>query len=225
MESLEIQNLSPDNSFFVEIFPDIWLMDNHKWAYYIWEKYDLRNVKGKPFALFHADYHWDAVNDFQDKSDIQKLAEIESADQILELVSNDEVRKDAFIAPAIIRGFINEVHFYCKQNDTDEGFWSPFLEEYEATQYFHNDIDSFISYSGPKKKLFDLDIDLFNKSGIWNEGDLWDEKQILHFLESCSGLIKSSEIVTIAMSFHYSGDTLDTRYLTEVVTSYLESII
>lgn len=222
---IEIQNLTADDSFFVEIFPKIWLMDNHKWAYYIWENYNLEKPTEKPFTLFHADYHWDAVNDFQDESNIQKLTEVETSDQIFELVSSGEVRKDAFIAPAIIRGFVNEVHFYCKQTNTDQGFWPPFLDKYDTTQYFHKDIDSFISYSGPNQKLFDLDIDLFNKSDMWNEGDLWDEEQIIHFLENCSELIKSSKIVTIAMSFHYSGNTSDTRYLTEVVTNYLESII
>jgi len=220
-----IHDFAPDDSYFEEIFPKVWLMDNHKWAYFVWEKHTIETNEKGPFALFHAHYHWDAVNDFKDSTRIGTLNELGTIDAVIALTASDQIKKDSFIAPAIIRGLVDEVHFFCKQMDNQHGFWPPFIKQYGAAQHIHSDAITFRSYSGSKPILFDLDLDLFNSSEMWAEGDLWEETDIIQFIENCSELIQSSTIVTIAMSFGYSGTESDTNYLTQLATSVIESIL
>lgn len=120
MKYPDIDKFEMNDRYFEEIFQNIWLMDNHKWAYYIWENFSSQKMPQIPSVLFHLDYHWDGVNDFRDSSTIKKLIDIKKVESIHDLVLEDEyIRKDSFISPAIIRGLVNEIHFYCKQNDRE----------------------------------------------------------------------------------------------------------
>jgi hypothetical protein len=38
MKFPDIDNFKMDDQYFEEIFPGVWLMDDHRWAYYVWEK-------------------------------------------------------------------------------------------------------------------------------------------------------------------------------------------
>ena len=69
----------------------------------------------------------------------------------------------------------------------------------------------------PKDLLLDIDLDIFNRSGYWATGDLWTDTEIAEFLEGCSALINSSRLITIAMSFNYSGSKEDTKHLVRLV--------
>ncbi|NQT09967.1 MAG: UPF0489 family protein [Desulfobacteraceae bacterium] len=168
----DIANFKTNDRYFEEISPNIWLMDDHKWAYYIWEKIFSQNAHKAPFALFHLDYHWDGVNDFRESTHIKELVNIKEIGKIHNLVLEDYIRKDSFIASAIIRGLVDEVHFYCKQKDTEPGLDESLLAEYKASQFLHHDIDSLISYSTQKPIIFDIDLDLFNKSGMGKLRDI-----------------------------------------------------
>lgn len=96
-----------------ELYPNVWLMDNHKWAFYAWESHRVRPGNEIPSVLVHVDYHWDGVNDFQEPETVTHLINLHSCENIKELVAEDIlVRYDSFIAPAIIRGFIREIHFF-----------------------------------------------------------------------------------------------------------------
>lgn len=211
------ENLSPDDSYFEEIAPNIWLMGDHRWAYYIWER-SLRKDRGKSRrSLVHLDYHWDGVNDFQSHTDQDRLRGTSELDEIYRIVSDEtRVRKDSFIAPAVIRGFIEEVHFLCFQRDTTPGIDPELLDRYGSKQFIYSDLNSLLK-GAPKGSLFDIDLDIFNRSGYWAEGDLWTDIEISQFLDGCIQLLESSSLVTIAMSFNYSGSVDDTRYLTRLV--------
>lgn len=37
--SLDTTNLQSDDEFLAELNSNVWLMDNHKWALYVWEKF------------------------------------------------------------------------------------------------------------------------------------------------------------------------------------------
>lgn len=224
-----VDNLKMDDQYFEEIFPGVWLMDDHRWAYYIWEKALLGNRNERPCALVHLDYHWDGVNDFHDKpSAIRKLVEINDIDSIYCLVREDkDVRKDSFIAPAIIRGLVDEVHFYCKQEDTEDGLDALLLQGHNARQFIYRSIESLISLQTSKPIIFDIDLDLFNinKHDMWAEGDLWTDTEIVEFLSMCSGMIQSSSVVTAAMSFGYSGTEQGTRHVTRLFSSFMERLM
>lgn len=65
--------------------------------------------------------------------------------------------------------------------------------------------------------LFDICLDLFNKSDQWEEGDLWEDHEIVEFLEKTSPYIEGADIVTVSFSFGYSGTTDDTKQLAALV--------
>jgi hypothetical protein len=217
MKYPDIESLRPDNFYFEEIHPNVWLMDDHRWAFYIWEKFLQHDGGKKPRALVHLDYHWDGVNDFSADADQERLRKISELDEICKIVSEEMgIQKDSFIAPAIIRGIVEEVHFLCFQRETEPGIDAELLDRYGSRQYFHPDLSS-LSEHAPAGSLFDIDLDIFNKSGYWDKGDLWTGIEISQFLYGCNHLLESSSLVTIAMSFGYSGSEDDTRYLTELV--------
>jgi hypothetical protein len=162
------------------------------------------------------------VNDFHgDPSAVRELAGIHDMEGIYSLVQrNRDVRKHSFIAPAIIRGLVDEVHFYCKQVCTGPGLYPPFLKEHRARQFIHQGIESLLSHRISKPVIFDIDLDLFNNSDMWDEGDLWTDPEIVEFLSICSHMVRSSSVVTAAMSFGYSGTEEDTRHLTRLFASF-----
>lgn len=219
-----IKNIREDPEYYEEIYPNVWLMDDHKWACYIWESLYSRKVK-LPSTLVHIDYHWDAISDFSDDYALS-LIENPSLVELKELIKNDQfIRKDSYMAPAIIKKQINEIYFYCRQTDTEIGFYQPFLDEHKAKQIFTDDINELSEQINDTEMLLDIDIDIFNKTRQWSEGDLWEEKEIISFLDSCENLIKNAKVITIAMSHNYSGTPEDTKYLTELTVSKILNII
>jgi len=212
-----LNTIRRNGNFFKEIYPDVWLMDNHKWAFFIWEDYRYKNPGMLPPTLVHIDYHWDGINDFQSLAEINDLINVASSKEMRKLVAQDSlVRLDSFIAPSIIRRIIEEVHFHCLQSDSDEGIDNDLLRRYRAKQFSHSNIDSLIQSAAGKSVIFDIDLDIFNRSGQWSRGELWAEDDILSFLDKCSILIANSSLVTIAMSFDYSGASRDTKYLVQL---------
>jgi len=218
MDYSVLDNIRRSGKYFEELYPNVWLMDNHKWTFYVWEDYRFRRSVGIPPILVHMDKHWDGVNDFQTPETIADLININSAKGVMNLIEHKSlVRYDSFIAPSIIRGFVKEVHFYCLQDDTDVGLDDDLLYRYKAKQFIHKTLKSLIEHVGGRSILFDLDLDLFNRSDQWNEGDIWPEEDIVRFMGKCSELIINSPLITVAMSFDYSGTDKDTKYLAKLV--------
>jgi len=206
------------DAYIEEIYPNMWLMNNHKWAYFCWEQYKLTHNSNFRFNLIHLDFHWDGINDFQDEERLSKLKMIDSLNKLHELVNQGEFIKDAsFIAPGIIRGILKEIHFYCFQDDTEPGIDESLLEEHNCVQYIHNDIDDLITHTFEGDIFFDLDLDLFNKNDYWNQGDIWEENEIIELIDKCSEIISKSSLVTIANSPGYSGTKDDLEYLKNLV--------
>jgi len=208
------------NDYLEEIHPNIWLMNNHKWAYFVWQKLKYKN-NTIPSTLLHIDYHWDGINDFHNKIDVtKKFIKLNKLPQIYDMVKkNDLIKADSFIAPAVIKKIINEIHFYCFQNGVENGLDASLLQENAATQYIHKTQHSIIKIIGNKSIIFDLDLDVFNKSKNTFKPDIWPKKDIKKFLHNLSGIIKNSCIITIAISRIYGG------YSLENIKSLLEIVI
>lgn len=218
MPSIDYSTLKEDDNYYQVIDNDVWLMDNHKWALYIWEDY--KNLKSvNKFSLVHIDYHWDGVNDFY--NDAIKEAELLSGnlDKVKEFIIEDTwIRFDSFIAPAILRGFIEEVHFYCLQNDgVDMGIDSDTLTKTSTKQTIHENIESIASQSYDSPLIFDFCLDIFNKSDNWYDGNIWNEELIIEFINKCEHLVKKANLVTISLSFGYSGTEDDTKRLAQLI--------
>ena len=114
---------------------------------------------------------------------------------------NDEedlIRLDSFIAPSIIRKVVDEVHFFCFDDDTEPGLHKSLLERFGATETRHDSIESLIKEIEGKEKslILDLDLDLFNREKPFYA----EEQRIIEFSNRCTNLIKQAEVITIAKS-------------------------
>lgn len=208
-----------NEEYFEEIYPDIWIMHNHKWSLFCWEKY--RENNHIPSTLVHLDYHWDACNDYsENESTIRDMNLNEMKDVIIE---NTNIRKDSFIAPAIIRGYINKVEFHCLQKDNAIGLDSDFLNRYNAIQNIHDKIEDLILAIGSQEIILDLDLDIFNTLGS-KFGVLWEKEKIESYIDTITPLIKQAKVITIAMSYGHTGYDDGIEYLTKLVVPMIVNI-
>jgi len=209
--------LLPDDDYCVQIGPGLWLMDNHKWALVAWER---ERARGQRYVLLHADFHWDGVDDFaQDGSPREALLAASVDDLVAMTAAEDHIRFDSFIAPAVRRGLLSEIHFYCQEVDSNDGGLDAGLCAHAGVQQFvHDDIDTFASVDTAGPLIFDLCLDLFNHSDNMEfEGDLWADVEVLGFLDAMSSHLRAAAVVTISLSFAYSGTEEDTRHLAQLV--------
>src|SRR5690606_14317188 len=119
------------------------------------------------------------------------------------LISEDDwIRYDSFIAPAVMRGRFDVVHFFCKQdNEWDIGVGDEVLAASGTTQILHTSAESLASIDPAYPLIFDLCLDLFNRESTTEYGsDLWPDEEIVRFLNTVQPLIKSACLVTISLS-------------------------
>jgi len=206
-----------DDNYYEEVLPDVWLMDDHRWAYLIWE-ISREKFDGRTASIIHIDYHWDAGDDFFEYPKMERKFKSLSLNDIKPLVKDDRwIRFDSFICPAIIRGIINEVHFLCYQDDGDVGIHEGSLEKHQAQQFIYRSSKDLKKQKFNKPYIFDFCIDVFNRSDMYYEGDIWNIEEVDNFLDDLELLVKNAKIVTVSMSYGYSGTTEDTKRLTNHV--------
>lgn len=141
-----------------------------------------------------------------------------SLSSLKKVILNDEfIRKDSFIAPAIIRKCIKTIHFHCLQTDTPLGFDATFLSENYTKQIIHSSIKKLVCSIKEKEIVLDLDLDLFY-TPIHLGGSVWNKEDIINYIDIIKPLIKKAKIITIAMSHHFSGTPEETLYLTKLIT-------
>ncbi|WBY03600.1 hypothetical protein PE066_08735 [Ramlibacter tataouinensis] len=128
------------------------------------------------------------------------------------------IRYDSFIAPAVLRGRFDVLHFYCLQDDDDDaGIDAAVLAAGQAQQVLHQSAQSLAGLQPAHPLIFDLCLDLFNRADGYFESDLWSDEEVNAFLQTCRPLIESACLVTISLSFGCSGSRADTRRLAELV--------
>lgn len=208
--------LVEDGDYRVQLAPGVWLMDNHKWALLAWER---ERVPGRRYVLIHADFHWDGVDDFDSDGAPTKDLLAADVDELESLIADDKyIRFDSFIAPAVRRGLLSEVHFFCKEDDgNDVGLDADLCSDGGVQQEFHVDAASLAALPPKGPLIYDLCLDLFNGAEDLFEGELWPDADVLAFLEETRDHIVAAEIVTISLSFGYSGTEADTRHLAQLV--------
>lgn len=175
--------IEEDPEYFEEIYPQVWLMDDHKWSFYIWESHYQKTLM-IPSSLVHIDYHWDAINDIIDEEAYELICNSDLPSLKEEIKKDKYLRKDSFIAPAIIKKYIKDVFFFCKQRDTEIGLDKPLLKKYGVNEHRANHISEINTNLKDKKLLLDIDVDIFNKSTYWATGDIWSETEIQHSYRS-----------------------------------------
>ena len=214
-----------DETYYAEISPNIWIMDNHRWAFCVWEKYFNEN-KSAALSLIHIDYHWDSVNDFKKEEDIQYLIDCDLESILSYMKNSNLILDDSFIAPAIIRGRFKTVYFYCRQYDNEAGLDYDLLKRDRAKQKIITCDKSLSRLKIKGKYILDIDLDVFNDSNESFEGKLWSNEKIYKFLASISEIIRNSEIITIAYSFGtgYIGDEEGAQVLLNQVFDFIQNL-
>ncbi|SOT45992.1 UPF0489 family protein [Burkholderia cenocepacia] len=222
MNASEITQLQPDDAYLVALSQDIWLMDDHRWALLVWEQF--AHTHGiRPYSLVHADFHWDAINDFYQNAqqrDALLAAGLPELDAMIR--EGNWIRYDSFIAPAVIRGLVSDVHFFCLQDDDAPGLDAELLNSSGARQSLHEEAVALSQANFDAPLIFDLCLDLFNRSDQWYTGELWSDAEVTTFLEQMRPVIERALVVTVSLSFGYSGSEADTRRLTALVLPRLE---
>lgn len=215
---LDYEQLREDSRYLEQLSDRLWLMDDHKWALLVWrrlwnEKTELRGT------LLHADYHWDGVYDLLDYSEHEEELVNANLDELEALIdANRFVKYDSFIAPAVTIGLFAAVHFYCKQDDgSDRGLPTQLLERVGCQQHIHETVASFCGVDPVGPLAFDLCLDLFNRSNMYYEGEIWSEAEIREFLAASARLIQAADVVTVSLSFGCSGTEEDTQRLAALV--------
>jgi hypothetical protein len=222
--SFNLDQFDSDDELLLDLGCGIWLMDNHKWAILAWDTFKTSTRSGCA-TLVHADYHWDGVNDFHRASqfEMQQLLDAD-AEKLSEIIRKDEkIKCDSFIAPAVIRGIIADIHLFCRQKDQDNiGLSDDLLRRHGITQTIHKSVHSLAAQSYSQPLIFDLCLDLFNESEVWDEGDLWPDIEILQFLSQIKHLVQTANVITVSASFGWSGSQDDTRHLAKLVLPLLK---
>jgi hypothetical protein len=220
--SFELGHLEQNEEFLRALPNGIWLMDNHKWALSVWA----HQHKGVRRCLFHADHHWDAVDLFygDELAQTQLLAaDIQTLDEWI--LEENRIQYDAFIAPAVRMGLFEQVHFLCTQkDDTDKGLDSALCAAADVFQRLHDGIDSFAAVTPKAPIVFDLCLDLFNESTTYYGSELWSDDQIISTVTSFEHHVRAAELVTVSLSFGYSGTKNDTRRLAALIVPRLIAI-
>lgn len=175
---MNIESLAPNDNCFQEVAENVWLMDNHKWAIYVWERH--RKSSGiARFSLLHVDYHWDAIDDFSGRPEAE--AQLLAADlpKLKAMVRDEDgIQYDSFIAPAVRRGMFDEIHFYCKQDDgVDVGIDEHLCAQVGTKQFVHSEMEHLLTLRFNSPLILDICLDLFNDSDYFGEGEIWSDDE------------------------------------------------
>lgn len=216
---MDYHTLERDDQHVEHLGRGTWLMDNHKWALWVWERHAADSGTAK-FTLAHADHHWDGGYDFFESPIEEAAMLVADLEGLHSLISEGNwIRYDSFIAPAVMRGRFDTVHFFCKQdNGGDIGIGNEVLAAVGATQTLHASVESLASIEAAYPLIFDLCLDLFNNESKMEYGsELWPDDEVVEFLEAVRPLVESACLVTISLSFGCSGTPDDTKHLAELV--------
>lgn len=192
MSRLDDRIFTNNDDFYEFVGNDIWLMDNHKWSFVIWNQ-ELKD--DEKYLLVHVDYHWDSGYDYWFSPDEEQAFLSASDSEIIEIVKEETyIRYDSFICPAIAKGLIDEVHFYCLQGDDlgDIAIHEEFLTKFKCDQVLHDHSKTLSKISTTKPILFDFCIDVFNRSNELYRSDIWADDEIDDLLKNCKHLVESA---------------------------------
>lgn len=219
MANIDFGALHRDDTFLQDMGSRVWLMDNHKWALWVWESHATATGIHQ-YTLAHADFHWDGGYDFFDSPEMEAQLLTADLEQLKAwIVEENWIRYDSFIAPAVVRGRFNCVHFFCKQGDEwDVGIGESVRQQSGTAEVLHETAESFASIELERPLIFDLCLDLFNKDNHQEYGsDLWTDAEVNDFMDTVKPLITAADLVTVSLSFGCSGTEADTRHLAALV--------
>ncbi|MDV3448807.1 UPF0489 family protein [Bacillus safensis] len=196
-------------------FPEkkIFLMDQHKWAFYIWELAREEGLIMPNATLFHVDAHLDDVpsvlQDNPEYIDIEGLENIKS-------FTDKSIQNFTFIWPAFGRETINNIIYVSDFSRSDpfeewtrenvagriyEGIRVHSIEELkdsillgEVEPYVHNN-----------SLILNLDLDFFNEEEFYDrDPKIKSDQEVMESLTYLKNLYKW-DLITVSLSPEYCG--------------------
>ncbi|MCG3150707.1 MAG: hypothetical protein PCFJNLEI_04208 [Verrucomicrobiae bacterium] len=214
--------LVEDKAMCTPLAGNVWLMDDHRWAICAWEEHRLAAALER-LALVHVDYHWDSLDEYDSRPDDVPALLAADLPMLRNIVAADElIRYDSFIAPAVRRGLVDEIHFLCRQDD-GEPLEPCLVAAAGAAQHIHESVAKLAAVQLDCPYLFDLCLDYFCDAKMEGEGPVWPDAEVLAVVEPLRPLVEAADAVTVSLSFRYSGTADDTRHLAALVLPRLQA--
>lgn len=213
-------------------FPEkkIYLMDQHKWAFYIWE---IAREKGliKPNAtLFHVDAHLDDCPFvLEDNPEYINITGYEN----LKAFTENHVKIDTFIWPAFGRGTINNI-IYVSDFLGSEPFEEWTKEYIEGRIYdgirvnsikqlkdsiFQREVEPYLQ---DNSLILNLDLDFFNEEDFYSHSPkLKSDQEVIDSLTYLKNLY-NWDLITVALSPEHCGGEEACNHLFQLFLSVFE---
>lgn len=182
---------------------NIFVMNNHRWAFYCWQKYFNKNDNEK-ITIVHIDAHPDACRTNKEDSGLIKTS------NDLKYITNKCLQCDNFIyAFALKNNFNVKIISLVNKEEFNERFYQD--EEKFETETFHDEKDFFSHIKKKKIDILDIDLDYFLHINPATKtiDDCWTKEEINEFFKNLFNKMNIYPVITtIATSpFYMSGDS------------------
>ncbi|WP_121615793.1 UPF0489 family protein [Virgibacillus halodenitrificans] len=206
-------------------FPEknIYLMDNHKWAFYIWELARKKSVISPNATLIHVDAHLDDCPFvLQDNPEYLEIKELSS----LKRFTENHVTYDTFIWPAFGRGTINNIIYVSDYPNEPFQDWATNYVEgrtYEGLRlrsmpHFQKAAESGLvePYVNDNSLILNLDLDFFNEEDFYGENPkLKTDNEVFSSLTYLKN-VYNWDLITVALSPECCGGEEAAKHLLDI---------
>ena len=210
----KLNNLESDDSYFEEISTNVWITDNHKWAFYVWEKYLADNGLQK-IGLVHIDYHYDSVDDISDTGleDEVKDWTLEEIKIQTESGNSGPIRWDSFIAPFIYRGRVLWIKWLCFDEEDEPGFLIAPEAMPKVVENFYDSSGQLSQHTFGDPYILDICLDYFSTEGDGIENRPRENTFVDSVLADCEVVIANAALITVSLSFASFNTAEDVKVL------------
>ncbi|PYF02645.1 uncharacterized protein UPF0489 [Ureibacillus chungkukjangi] len=212
-------------------FPDknIYIMDNHKWAFYIWELAREKSIINPNATLIHVDAHLDDCPFvLQDNPEYLEIEELSS----LKRFTENHITYDTFIWPAFGRGTIDNIIYVSDfSSEPFEDWATNYVKGRTYTglrvrtmsklqEIIENGlVESFVN---DKSLILNLDLDFFNEENFHGRNPrLKPDEEVYNSLTYLKN-VYNWDLITVAISPECCGGEEPAQHLLDIFIDVFE---
>ncbi|MEK5149058.1 UPF0489 family protein [Psychrobacillus sp. FSL K6-4615] len=206
-------------------FPEknIYLMDNHKWAFYIWELAREKSIINPNATLIHVDAHLDDCPFvLQDNPEYLEINELSTLKEFTE----NHITYDTFIWPAFGRATIDNIIYVSDfYNEPFEEWATDFVKgrtykglRVRSMSQFKNSVEDgqVEPYVNDNSLILNLDLDFFNEENFYGgKPKLMSDNEVFNSLTYLKEVYKW-ELITVALSPECCGGEEASNHLLDI---------